>query len=106
MLVPNSTGRSTSAIRRSAPQAATATPGSATGPGPGAGTDQEPERSSKLTARLALAMTVVIGQLWGLTVIVDAWMEGNTGTAWWGAGFLCLSFLAVLGLWLIDPKDR
>ncbi|WP_326766088.1 hypothetical protein OG978_17255 [Streptomyces sp. NBC_01591] len=78
-----------------------------TGPGPGAGTDQEPERTSKLTARLVLAMTVVIGQLWGLTVIIDAWMEGNTGgTAWWGAGFLCLSFLVVLGLWLIDPKDR
>lgn len=77
-----------------------------TGPGPGAGTDQEPERSSKLTARLALAMTAVVGQLWGLTVVIDAWMEGHTGTAWWGAGFLCLSFLVVLGLWLIDPKDR
>lgn len=51
-------------------------------------------------------MTVVIGQLWGLTVLIDEWMEGNTGTAWWGAGFLCLSFLVVLGLWLIDPKDR
>ncbi|SCF88254.1 hypothetical protein GA0115255_109901, partial [Streptomyces sp. Ncost-T6T-2b] len=25
---------------------------------------------------------------------------------WWGAGFLCLSFLVVLGLWLVDPKDR
>ncbi|MET7631966.1 hypothetical protein ABZV15_08945 [Streptomyces sp. NPDC005246] len=77
-----------------------------TGPGPGAGTDQEPERSSKLTARLTLAMTVVVGQLWGLTVVVDEWMEGNTGTAWWGAGFLCLSFLVVLGLWALDPKDR
>ncbi|WP_405937220.1 hypothetical protein OG338_11445 [Streptomyces sp. NBC_00726] len=77
-----------------------------TGPGPGAGTDQEPERSSRLTARLVLAMSVVIGQLWGLTVIVDEWMEGNSGTAWWGAGFLCLSFLVVLGLWLLDPKDR
>ncbi|MET9916865.1 hypothetical protein ABZZ04_07230 [Streptomyces sp. NPDC006435] len=77
-----------------------------TGPGPGAGTDQEPERSSKLTARLVLAMTVVVGQLWGLTVTIDAWMEGDTGTAWWGAGFLCLSFLVVLGLWLLDPEDR
>ncbi|MFD9539797.1 hypothetical protein [Streptomyces sp. NPDC060022] len=77
-----------------------------TGPGPGAGTDQEPERSSKLTARLVLAMTVVVGQLWGLTVLIDEWMEGNTGTAWWGAGFLGLSFLVVLGLWLLDPKDR
>ncbi|MEU0402094.1 hypothetical protein ABZ318_18020 [Streptomyces sp. NPDC006197] len=74
-----------------------------TGPGPGAGTEQEPERSSKLSARLALALTVVIGQLWGLTVVVDEWMAGGTGTAWWGAGFLVLSFL---GLWLIDPEDR
>ncbi|MFE4862444.1 hypothetical protein [Streptomyces sp. NPDC056670] len=77
-----------------------------TGPGPGAGTEQEPERSSKLTARLTLAITVVIGQLWGLTVVVNEWMRGNTGTAWWGAGFLCLSFLVVLGLWALDPKDR
>jgi hypothetical protein len=77
-----------------------------TGPGPGAGADQDPERSSKLTARLALAMSVVIGQLWGLTVVIDEWLEGSTATAWWGAGFLCLSFLVVLGLWLLDPKDR
>ncbi|MGW2862269.1 hypothetical protein [Streptomyces sp. NPDC001205] len=77
-----------------------------TGPGPGAGSEQEPERSSKLTARLTLAITVVIGQLWGLTVVVNEWMRGNTGTAWWGAGFLVLSFLVVLGLWLLDPKDR
>ncbi|WP_328327554.1 MULTISPECIES: DUF6755 family protein [unclassified Streptomyces] len=77
-----------------------------TGPGPGAGSEQEPERSSKLTARLVLAMTVVIGQLWALTITVNEWMEGNTGTAWWGAGFLCLSFLVVLGLWRLDPKDR
>ncbi|MGW8768527.1 hypothetical protein ACWGN5_39305 [Streptomyces sp. NPDC055815] len=77
-----------------------------TGPGPGAGTEQEPERSSKLSARLALALTVVIGQLWGLTIVVDEWMTGDTGTAWWGAGFLVLSFLVVLGLWLLDPKDR
>ncbi|WP_406348532.1 hypothetical protein OHA44_22800 [Streptomyces sp. NBC_00144] len=77
-----------------------------TGPGPGAGSEQESERSSKLTARLVLAMTVVIGQLWALTITVNEWMEGNTGTAWWGAGFLCLSFLVVLGLWRLDPKDR
>ncbi|MFE9373848.1 hypothetical protein ACFYM2_29310 [Streptomyces sp. NPDC006711] len=77
-----------------------------TGAGPGAGSEQEPERSSKLTARLVLAITVVIGQLWGLTVVVNEWMRGNTSTAWWGAGFLCLSFLVVLGLWTLDPKDR
>lgn len=77
-----------------------------TGPGPGAGSEQEPERSSMLTARLALAGTVVVGQLWGLTVVVNAWMQGEIATAWWGAGFLCLSFLVVLALWWLDPRDR
>ncbi|MFJ9646696.1 hypothetical protein [Streptomyces sp. NPDC101206] len=69
-----------------------------TGPGPGAGTEQEPERSAKLSARLVLALTVVTGQLWGLTVTVDARMRGNTATAGWGAGFLAL--------WRLDPEDR
>ncbi|MEU3221272.1 hypothetical protein [Streptomyces sp. NPDC006971] len=77
-----------------------------TGPAPGAGTEQQPERSSKLTARMILAVTVVVGQLWGLTVVVDAWMEGDIGSAWWCAGFLCLSFLVTLGLWRLAPEDR
>lgn len=77
-----------------------------TGPGPGAGTEQEPERSAKLSGRLLLAMTVVIGQLWALSIAVDAWMRGDTDTAWWCAGFLILSFLVVLALWSIDKTDR
>ncbi|MEW2581826.1 hypothetical protein [Streptomyces virginiae] len=47
-----------------------------------------------------------VGQLWALTVTVNAWMEGNTATARWGAGFLILSFLVVIGPGLLDPKDR
>ncbi len=77
-----------------------------TGPGPGAGTEQEPERAAKFNARLTLAMTVVVGQLWALFITVNEWMKGDTTTAWWGAGLLCLSFVAVLLLWLVDPKDR
>ncbi|MET9290424.1 hypothetical protein [Streptomyces sp. NPDC003077] len=77
-----------------------------TGPGPGAGADHEPERSAKLSARLALVMSVVIGQLWALTVEVNAWMQGHTDTAWWCTAFLVLSFLVVLGLWAIDKRDR
>ncbi|MFE0422930.1 hypothetical protein [Streptomyces sp. NPDC058953] len=77
-----------------------------TGPGPGAGGEQDPARSAGLTARLVLVLTAVTGQLWGLTVVVDAWMSGRTETAWWGAGFLCLSFLVVLGLWALGPEDR
>ncbi|MGP4002758.1 hypothetical protein [Streptomyces sp. 8N706] len=77
-----------------------------TGPGPGAGGEQQPGRSSKLSGRLALAMTVVIGQLWGLTIAGNAWMQGRTDTAGWLAGFLGLSFVVVLVLWLIDAEDR
>ncbi|UKY50767.1 hypothetical protein [Streptomyces inhibens] len=77
-----------------------------TGPGPGAGTEQEPERSAKLSGRLMLAMTVVIGQLWALSIAVNAWMRGDTDTAWWCAGFLLLSFLVVLTLWSLDKNDR
>ncbi|WP_256356146.1 hypothetical protein [Streptomyces sp. PKU-EA00015] len=47
-----------------------------------------------------------MGQLWGLSVVVDEWMKGETGTAWWGAGFLGLSFLVGLALWSPAARDR
>jgi len=78
----------------------------ATGPGPGAGTDQQPERSAILSARVGLAITVVIGQLWALTVATDAWMRGEIATAWWSTGFSAASFLVVLLAWRISPNDR
>ena len=78
-----------------------------TGPGPGAGGEHEPERSAVLTARVLLACTVVIGQLWALTVATDAWMAGHTATAWWCTGFSALSFLVVLAVWWTSPRrDR
>ncbi|GJF33516.1 hypothetical protein KNE206_62160 [Kitasatospora sp. NE20-6] len=76
----------------------------ATGPGPGAGGEHEPERSAMLSARVVLAATVVIGQLWALTVATDAFMAGHTATAWWCTGFSALSFLVVLAVWLAVPR--
>ncbi len=77
-----------------------------TGPGPGAGADQEPERSSILAARIAIVMTMVVGQLWALTVALNEWMRGNVRQAWVLAAFQLLSFgLAVL-TWRAGPKDR
>lgn len=76
------------------------------GPGPGAGTEQEPERSSVLSARLVIVLSVVAGQLWALNVGVDAWMQGRTGTAWWCTGFEALSFVIALGAWWLGPRDR
>ncbi len=52
-----------------------------TGPVPGAGADPEPGRSAVLSTRLVLVLSIVVGQLWALTVGVDSWMEGGTGTA-------------------------
>ncbi len=79
---------------------------SATGPGPGAGTDQQPERSAILSARVALAATIVIGQLWALNTATNAWMRGQAATAWWCTGFSAASFLVVLLAWRISPNDR
>jgi len=76
------------------------------GPGPGAGTEQEPERSALLTARLLVVLSIVVGQLRALSLAVDAWMEGHTGTAWWCTGFQLLSFLIALGAWRIGTQDR
>jgi hypothetical protein len=78
----------------------------ASGPGPGAGGDRNPERTAADVSRIVLIATVVIGQLWGLTVALNAYFEGATATVWWLVAFEGLSFLLALGLWLLPPGDR
>ncbi|MFE9427649.1 DUF6755 family protein [Kitasatospora sp. NPDC006697] len=79
----------------------------ASGPGRGAGGEREPERAALLTARLTVAITVVIGQLWAITVTTDAWMSGDTRTAWWTAALSAGSFLVALLFWRLGPsRDR
>jgi hypothetical protein len=78
----------------------------ASGPGPGAGGDRNPERAAADIARIALVATVVVGQLWGLTVALNAYFEGKSATVWWLVAFEGLSFLIALGLWLLTPGDR
>ncbi|HWO71667.1 MAG TPA: hypothetical protein VNP94_13105 [Actinomycetota bacterium] len=75
-----------------------------TGPGPGAGWDRDPWRAAALGARIAIVATVVLGQLWGLTVALDAWLRGEPGQVWWLLGFQALSFLVALGVWLTTPR--
>lgn len=77
-----------------------------TGPGPGAGTDQDPDRTSMLTARIVVAATVVVGQLWALTVMLDAWHEGRDGQVWLLLGFQALSFVVALVSWRAGTTDR
>jgi hypothetical protein len=78
----------------------------ASGPGPGAGGDRDPERTAADVSRIALVATVVIGQLWGLTVALNAYFEGEIATVWWLVAFEGLSFLVALGMWLLAPGDR
>ena len=49
--------------------------------GPGAGAEQSPERAALLAGRIAITATIVVGQLWALTVALNAWLEGRTGQA-------------------------
>jgi hypothetical protein len=73
-------------------------------PGIGAGADREPDRASMLNARIAIVATVVVGQLWGLVVALNAWLDHRTGQVVLLLGFQLLS-LAV-AVWLAGPRDR
>ena len=76
------------------------------GPGPGAGTDREPDRASVLNARIAIVATVVVGQLWGLMVALNAWLDHRSGQVWLLLGFQVLSFAIAAAVWLAGPRDR
>ena len=45
-----------------------------------------------LNARIAIVATVVVGQLWGLTVALNAWLEHRMGQVWLLLAFQVLSF--------------
>ncbi len=78
----------------------------APGPGPGAGVDRDPERAAIAVTRIALVATVVVGQLWALTVALNAFFEEDMTVVWWLLGFQVISFVLALGIWLLAPGDR
>jgi hypothetical protein len=75
-------------------------------PGPGAGAEREPDRVAMLNARIAIVATVVVGQLWGLMVALNAWLDHRTGQVWLLLGFQVLSFAIAAAVWLAGPRDR
>ena len=77
-----------------------------TGPGPGAGTDQDPDRASMLSARIAIVATIVVGQLWALTVMLDAWHEHDTAQTWLLLAFQAVSFALAVVVWRAGTTDR
>ncbi|WP_329564404.1 DUF6755 family protein [Kitasatospora sp. NBC_01266] len=68
------------------------------GPGPAGA------RSPLLTARVLIALTVVVGQLWALPVAANAWLSGDTDTAWWTTAFSGACFLVVALIWRLAPE--
>ena len=78
----------------------------APGPGPGAGADTEPDRASMLNARIAIVATIVVGQLWGLMVALNAWLEHDNGQVAALVGFQLLSFAVAVAVWRAAPGDR
>jgi hypothetical protein len=78
----------------------------APGPGPGAGADTEPDRASMLNARIVIVATIVVGQLWGLVVALNAWLEHDNGQVAALVGFQLLSFAVAVAVWRAAPRDR
>ena len=78
----------------------------ASGPGPGAGADRDPDRASMLNARIAIVATIVVGQLWGLVVALNAWLDHRMGQVLLLLGFQVLSFAVAVAVWLAAPRDR
>jgi hypothetical protein len=77
-----------------------------TGPGRGRGVERDPERATMLAARIAIIATIVVGQLWGLTVALNSWQEGDAHSVVWLLVFEVVSFLIALGVWLIAPGEK
>ena len=76
------------------------------GPGPSAGADREPDRASMLNARIVIVATIVVGQLWGLMVALNAWLDHRTGQVWLLLGFQLLSLAVAVAVWQAAPRDR
>jgi hypothetical protein len=75
-------------------------------PGPGPGEGLPAHRLAVIVARIAVAATIVVGQLWALTVMLNAYLSEEMRTVWWLLGFEALSFALALAVWLASPSDR
>ena len=78
----------------------------APGPGPGAGVEREPDRAAMLNARIAIMATIVVGQLWGLMVALNAWLDHHMGQVVLLLVFQLLSFALAVAVWQAGPRDR
>ncbi|HEY8524673.1 MAG TPA: hypothetical protein VIL48_06915 [Acidimicrobiales bacterium] len=73
-----------------------------------AGADRYGERlwQVPVAAAIAVVATIVVGQLWALTVALDAWLDGDEAAAGWAVAFQAASFVVALAIWRATPRDR
>ena len=69
------------------------------------GVDRDPERAAVVVARIAIVATVVVGQLWALTIALNAYFQEEMATVWWLVAFQVVSFLVALGV-CSGARDR
>lgn len=68
--------------------------------------DTEEGARTALVTRIIIVGTIVLGQLWALTVALEAHLLGEAGQAWWLAAFSVVSFGVALLLLRLDPAAR
>jgi hypothetical protein len=78
----------------------------APGPGPGVEPRADRQRQAVIVARIAIVATIVVGQLWALTIALDAYFLEEMATVWWLLAFQVVSFLLALVVWWSAPSDR
>lgn len=78
----------------------------APGPGPGIEPRADRQRQAVIVARIGIVATIVVGQLWALTIAMDAYFLEEMATVWWLLAFQVVSFLLALAVWWSSPSDR
>jgi hypothetical protein len=78
----------------------------APGPGPGSEPTADRQRQAVILARIALVATIVVGQLWALTIALDAYFLREMATVWWLLGFQVLSSGLAFLVWWFSPSER
>lgn len=68
--------------------------------------DTEQGALTALVTQIIIAGTIILGQLWALTVSLEAYLLGETAKAWWLAAFSIVSFAVVLAVVHLDPPAR
>lgn len=69
-------------------------------------TEEDEGWGTAVVARIIIVLSVLLGQLWALTVALEEYLRGHTDPAWWLAGFSALSFALVALLVWLEPPPR